>query len=198
MTAPGGWLARWRADRALTRNALRFVRTLQSEPDPADVQWLADHVTRGDIDHARWELRYARRALGLLTAERDALDDRTASAVARGLAESLGSDPHIAADKRSVAERQLNARLLAYRTALAERTPGMPTSERLVAVLWKFSASGRMLSGEESAHLGELLSRYLTEANVKLREIFGAAELPEDVKPSTLITGQTKSVPRAS
>src|SRR5687767_14796154 len=105
---------RWQADRALRVRATLFVRQLMHEPPEADVVWLASHGTTGDQDHARWELRYARRALGLIAAERDALDDRTASAVARALSESLARDPNIAAAKLSVAERQLNARLRTY------------------------------------------------------------------------------------
>ena len=63
----------------------RSSTALFREPDAADVEWLAATATRGDLDHARWELRYARRALGLITAQRDALDDRTASIVARAI-----------------------------------------------------------------------------------------------------------------
>ena len=71
--------ARWRAERDLQRKAESFVAVLFREPGAADVQWLAEAATRGDADHALWELRYARRALGLIAAQRDALDDRTAS-----------------------------------------------------------------------------------------------------------------------
>src|SRR6185437_12094853 len=70
--------ARWRAERDLERRATTFVQTLFVEPGSADVEWLARVATRGDLDHARWELRYARRALGLIAAQRDARDDRTA------------------------------------------------------------------------------------------------------------------------
>ena len=77
--------ARWRAERDLQRKADRYVERLVAEPGDDDVRWLAHAATRGDTDHARWELRYAKRALGLLTAERDALDDRTGSLVARAL-----------------------------------------------------------------------------------------------------------------
>src|SRR5262245_1967900 len=77
--APMPLFARGRAERELQRKAEAFVAVLFREPDPADVQWLAEAATRGDTDHALWELRYARRALGLIAAQRDALDDRTAS-----------------------------------------------------------------------------------------------------------------------
>ncbi len=85
------FLRAWREERLLRQRAAAYVRTLSGEPEAADVDGLARDVTRGDVDHARWELRYARRALGLLVAGRDALDDRTASVVARELAASLGA-----------------------------------------------------------------------------------------------------------
>ena len=77
--------ARWRTERDFQRKAEKFVERLLAEPDDEDVRWLAQTATHGDTDHARWELRYARRSVGLITAERDALDDRTGSLVARAL-----------------------------------------------------------------------------------------------------------------
>jgi hypothetical protein len=84
-----GLLRRWQAERDLRRRATACARALAREPAEEDVHWLAAHGTAGDLDHARWELRYARRALGLIAAQRDALDDRTASAVAHALAAEL-------------------------------------------------------------------------------------------------------------
>src|SRR5438270_511527 len=115
------FLARWRAERDLQRKAAGFVAVLFAEPDPADAQWLAATATRGDLDHAQWELRYARRALGLIAAQRDALDDRTASIVARELSEAFSRDSRIAAGMTETAERQFNARLSAYREGLAAK-----------------------------------------------------------------------------
>jgi hypothetical protein len=48
---------RWRAERDAGRKAATFAEALIREPDPADVQWLASAATRGDTDHAQWELR---------------------------------------------------------------------------------------------------------------------------------------------
>src|SRR6478609_4419409 len=88
--------ARWRAERELQRKAATYVAALFHEPAPADVEWLTANATRGDVDHAQWELRYARRALGLIAAQRDALNDRTASVVAREISEAFARDQHIA------------------------------------------------------------------------------------------------------
>src|SRR4051812_34449050 len=83
---------RWRGDRDLDRKADAYVATLMKEPADDDVRWLTTSATKGDADHARWELRYARRALGLIIAQRDALDDKTASVVARTLSDAIARD----------------------------------------------------------------------------------------------------------
>lgn len=177
---------RWRADRSLQRKAADFVARVCSEPDADDVAWLAAVATRGDADHAVWELRYARRALGLLAAERDALDDRTASAVARGLSDAMARDRHIAPGMLDTAERQFNGRLSAYRDGLAARG-GAPTDVRMGQTLMAFAGGNFRGQDADVLRAGELLRAYLADANVALREIFGAAALPEDLPPSALI-----------
>src|SRR5262245_11479193 len=102
-----------------------------AEPAPEDVTWLSQAATNGDEDRARWELRYARRATGLLSAERDALDDRTASAVAREIGESWSKDRNIAPGMRRTAEQQFNARLRGLGQALTARSSTEPTGARL-------------------------------------------------------------------
>lgn len=161
-----------------------FVGALAREPDQADVSWLAAHDRARDADHARWELRYARRALGLLVAERDALDDRTASLVGRALATELRADRNVAPGKLAVAEQQLNARLRVYSDALRQRGGGT-TGARLGRALLEFAGGpGYEADAGAVAQGGELLARYLAEANEALRSAFGAAVLPEDVRPS--------------
>ena len=97
--------ARWRSERESQRKAERFVERLLAEPGDVDVRWLAQTATHGDTDHARWELRYARRSLGLLSAQRDALDDRTASIAARAISEAFTRDRNIAAGMLETAEQ---------------------------------------------------------------------------------------------
>ena len=175
----------WRSSRVLRQRAAAYVAALSREPAPEDVRWLAARGTDGDTDHARWELRYARRALGLISAQRDALDDRTASAVARELAAALVRDPNIARGKLRVAERQLNARLRAYAEALSNRE-GAGTGWHLGRTLLRFAGRKEGSSAEDVARAGDLVSRYLSEANASLREQFGAPSLPEDAVPSSL------------
>lgn len=177
--------ARWRAERDLKRKTDRFVARLMAEPDAADVRWLAEKATRGDEDHARWELRYARRALGLVAAERDALDDRTPSSAARALHDAASRDRNVAAEALELAERQFNARLSAYRDTVAARA-GAATPGRLGQTLFAFAGGSFREVDANVAQAGELLAAYLAEASTVLREIYGAAALPEDVPPSSV------------
>lgn len=148
------------------------------EPADEDIEWLSEHGTDCDTDHARWELRYARRALGLLAAQRDALDDRTASLVATALAQSLANDRAVAPGKIRMAERQLNARLTAYGDALMNRE-GEGSGWHLGRALLEFAGHRDAARPEIVAHAGDLLARYLGESNTALRKNFGAATLPE-------------------
>ena len=174
----------WREARQLQRKADQYVAVVTSEPNASDVAWLAQAATRGDDDHARWELRYARRAIGLLIAQRDALDDRTGSVVGRALTEAFHRDERIDRDRRDLAERQFNARLSAYRDALGARGPD--SAVRLGQTLIAFSGgSFRDIDGNVR-RAGETLEGYVKEANESLRSVFGTAALPEHVPPSAL------------
>ena len=170
----------------MQRKAAEYVRRLFAEPAPDDVSWLAAAATRGDTDHAQWELRYARRALGLITAERDALNDRTASIVAYELTAALENDPGVAADMLETAQRQFNARLAAYRDGL-DAKGGPATTIRMGQTLFAFA--GGTFKGEDAniIRAGALLDTYLAEANEALRAVFGTAALPEDVPPSAVL-----------
>ena len=179
----------WRAARMLQRKADQFVAAIAAEPAAEDTAWLAGIATRGDEDHARWELRYARRAIGLLVAQRDALDDRTASIVARALSDAFERDDRIDRDRRDLAERQFNARLSAYRDALGARVSD--SAVRLGQTLLAFSGGSFRDVDVNVRKAGEVLASYEKGANESLREVFGAAALPEHVPPSALAGGTT-------
>jgi hypothetical protein len=174
----------WRAARQLQRKAEQFVVALVAEPDVGDVSWLAAIATKGDEDHARWELRYARRALGLLVAQRDALDDRTGSIVARALGDAFERDDRIGTDRRDLAERQFNARLSAYRDAIGARVPDVST--RLGQTLLAFAGGSFRDVDDNVKRAGSLLDGYTKDANEALRTVFGTAALPEHVPPSAV------------
>jgi len=176
----------WREDRERERKARAVVATLRREPDESDVAWLADAAANGDLDHARWELRYARAALGLVVAQRDALSDRTAADLSAGVLASLGADPHIAIDRRELAERQFNERLLAYREAMTARGGTITAADRLGRCLLAFASDGARTAGAPLAYAIELLQRYADDAAEALRAVYGEAQLPDDVKPSVM------------
>jgi hypothetical protein len=176
----------WRAARERQRRARGVVAALRREPDEADVAWLADAAANGDADHARWELRYARAALGLLVAQRDALDDRTTADLTSAYLESLGEDPQIAVDRRELAERQFGERLLAYREAMQLRGGPLPGADRVGRCLLAFASDGARTAGSPLPYAIELLQRYADEAAGLLRDAYGTASLPEDVKPSVI------------
>ncbi|HEY4216986.1 MAG TPA: hypothetical protein VGM67_07610 [Gemmatimonadaceae bacterium] len=178
--------ARWKAERELQRKAATFVSALFADPAAADIAWLAETATRGDVDHATWELRYARRALGLIAAQRDALDDRTASIVAGAMSEAILRDPNIAAAMRETSDRQFNARLSAYRDGLAAKA-GAPTAIRMGQTLLAFAGGSFKAHDANVVRAGELLGEYLSAANASLRAAFGTAALPEDVPPSAVV-----------
>jgi hypothetical protein len=179
----------WRAARQLQRKADQFVAVLVHEPEPEHVAWLARVATRGDEDHARWELRYARRAIGLLIAQRDALDDRTGSIVARAVSNVFESDQRIDRDRRDLAERQFNARLSAYRDALGARVSDVAL--RLGQTLLAFSGGSFRDADDNVRRAGELVDGYVKEANEALRTVFGTAALPEHIPPSALVGKST-------
>lgn len=183
---PLPFTAAWRSERERQRRALALVGALRAEPDGEDVVWLADAAANGDQDHARWELRYARAALGLLVAQRDALDDRTAAEVAAALSDSFEHDPRIAEDRRDLALSQFNERLLGYREALAVRGGPVTPADAAGRCLLAFASDGARTAGSPLAYAIELLTRYAEEAAELLRRTYGEAKLPEDVPPSVL------------
>lgn len=175
----------FRDDRAFLRKSSGYAAGLMLEPAEADVDWLSEAATRGDADHARWELRYLRRALGVLVAQRDALDDRTASESLRALLHRMEKDQNVDGELRELAERQFNARLSAYRDAFTSRGLGS-AAVRVGQNLLAFSGGPIRAEHPAVARGAAVVNEYLASANAALRENFGSAELPEDFAPSAL------------
>lgn len=187
---PPGFFEQWRDERRLRRNAVTFESELRAEPDEVDVEWLAKLATIGDLDRARWELRYARRAIGLLVAQRDALDDRTGAAVSHQVTASLAADPRIGAGRARLVERQFNERLSRFRDALVARSGTQSTTIRLGRMLLVVAGATGALEEAAVVRASELVARYSADAQVALRRIFGTAELADDVPPSAQLPGR--------
>ncbi len=184
MSGQSKWSSQ-QVERDWERRASAFVSTLMTEPEPAAVERLA---SLGDLDpdHARWELRYLRRAMGLLVAGRDALDDRTASMVGQSLAKAVEHDPSAAPVMRATSAAQFNARLRLYRDLIgqrgASRTPVGQIGEALVGF-----AGGRP-GNDQSGWAASWVADELDRCNGALRREFGTVELPDDVAPSAMPT----------
>lgn len=171
-----------KAAEQLRRAVQAYVADASSEPDEADVEWLASIIGDGDMDRARWEFRYARRAFGLLVAERDALDDRTGSLVAREMRQALQMDRSVAAGMVGLAERQLNQRLAYFRTAFTERSSTEPTDVRLARVFLDRLGVRDVLGNVP--RVAAIARRYIEASQEALRASFGVAVVPEDQPPS--------------
>jgi len=177
----GAFLAR----RRRRQRAASVVARLFREPNEADVLWLSDAAAGGDTDHARWELRYARRALGLIAAQRDALDDVTASDIAAAIADAFAIDPKVSPAHRPLAERQFNDRVTTYREALQSRGGTIGPDDKLGRMLLAFASDSARTAGTPLARAIRLMDAYLDEAGEALRDTYGGAPaLPDDRKPS--------------
>ena len=176
----------WRSERHRVRKAAQIAAALRREPADPDVVWLSDAAANGDEDHARWELRYARIAVGLLVTQRDALDDRTVAEVSAAVGEAISGDARIAEDRRELAERQLNERLSAYREAFHIRGGTVDSAGAMGRCLLAFASDGARTAGAPLEYAIELLERYADESSESLRAAYGIAQLPEDVPPSVL------------
>lgn len=182
------WTSR-QQERDGERHAAGYVAALMEEPPAESVSRLS-RLGDGDADHARWELRYLRRALGLLLAGRDSLDDRTASLVGRALAQAIEHDPSAAPNMRAISATQFNARLRVYRETMGQRGAARMPVARLGERLLGFAGGRPGLPG------GEWCARWVEEEtellNELLRREFGTAELPEDVAPSQAFGDPTR------
>ena len=167
------------------RRSAAYAAALMEEPSPSDVEWLAADATRGDLDHAQWELRYLRRALGILVAQRDALDDRTPSEALRALVHRIRKDRSVDAGLLELAERQFNARLSAYRDAFLSRGQGA-SAMRVAQNLLAFSGGPIRTDDPAVTRGSDVVARYLLESNAALRASFGVVQLPEDAVPSSI------------
>lgn len=164
-------LRHWRLARERRHGAERFAELLMTPPPPALVAHLAA-LTDGDEDHAGWEWRYARRALGLLVAEQDAQDDRTVSEIAAALGERQEADPDVAVARRALARTQFNERLAAYRGAVHNRVSADPLAVRLGFVLLRFARPSAPMA-PSAATLGVALAALMDELEAGLSAIYG-------------------------
>lgn len=182
MMAMSKWSTQ-QVEREWARRASSFVSTLMTEPEPSAVEQLAA-IADLDADHARWELRYLRRAIGLLIAGRDALDDRTASLVGQALAKAVEHDPSAAPGMRAISAGQFNSRLRLYRDLMGQRGAARTPVGKIAEALVGF-AGGRP-GDDQGGWASAWVAAELDRSNEALRQEFGTVELPDDVAPSAM------------
>jgi hypothetical protein len=174
-----GMWSEWRAARERNRRASIYLGRLLRHPAGTEVAWL--QASGASKEDAARELTFAMWAIGLIVAERDALDDRTAADVAHQLA------PVISREARSTDHlgRLWAERWRAYTAALAVRGQVEVPATRLARVL--LGGAGVV---EPNAEQVQRATQFVMDtrgaANVALREVFGVAALPEDIRPSAL------------
>lgn len=171
----------WKLARDRRKRATVYLSAITPSLAQADSDWLTAMVPAVSKARVIRELEFARRALGLIVAERDALDDRTASDVAHQLASVINVEARRDAD----AGRAWSERWRAYTSALALRGSSEAPAARLARVL--LTASGvNAPTTEQLVRATQYVLSARTSANEALRTAFGAASLPEDVRPSAV------------
>ncbi|WP_373059959.1 hypothetical protein [Gemmatimonas sp.] len=174
-----GMWAEWRAQRERSRRASKYLVQLLRSPEPVDVTWL---VSIGVPETVAWrELTFASRAIGLIVAERDALDDRTASDVSHQLAPVITREARQGVDLG----RDWGERWRAYTAAMAVRGNVETPATRLARVLLAGTGAGEP-SSEQLRRATQFVLDTRSAANVALRDVFGVASLPDDIRPSAL------------
>lgn len=174
-------LSEWRVARDRRKRAAVYLSAITQHVAPADIDWLTKLIDGGRSELAVRELQFARRAIGLIVAERDALDDRTASDVAHQLATVISSE----ARQDAVAGRAWSERWRAYTSALAARGSTESPAARLARVM--LAGSGIVEPSAEQLVRGtQYILGVRTGANEALRTAYGSASLPEDVRPSAV------------
>ncbi len=174
-------LTEWRVARERKKRATIYLGAITQHVAPADIEWLAMLAPNHDERLAARELQFARRSIGLIVAERDALDDRTASDVAHQLAGVISAE----ARHDAVAGRAWSERWRAFAGALAARGSTEAPAARLARVMLG-GAGIEQPTAEELVRATQYILAVRSSANEALRTVYGSASLPDDVRPSAL------------
>jgi hypothetical protein len=174
-----GLFAEWRESRDRQRRAASYLEAVARAGQAAQGDWL---IAMGvPPETAVHEITLAVRAIGLIVAQRDALDDRTAADVAHQLAPLLERE----AQQPSAQGAAWGERWRAYTAALAVRGNAEVPAARLAKVL--LHGAGLVDAGpEQLARATAFVADVRSRANEALRDLFGVVDLPDDIRPSAL------------
>ncbi len=150
------------------QRAEHFVRAL-GLPLP-DAEWAWIEALGVPTAVARREVTWAVRAVGLIVASRDALDDQTVAEVTHALERATSADAGWS-DRRGQ-----------YLEAHGARGTGDAVARRLARVL--LAAAGVPDAPEPLEVAAAFLMRQRVRLNGELGRAFGVAQLPEDRPPS--------------
>jgi hypothetical protein len=150
------------------QRAERYVRALELPLPDAERAWLLALGVPSDV--ARREVTWAVRAVGLIVASRDALDDQTVADVTHAL------------DRVTVADAGWADRWGQYSEAHDTRGTGDSVARRLARVMLAGAGAADSPDAVESA--AAFLTRQRVRLNGELGQAFGVAQLPEDRPPS--------------
>lgn len=162
--------------------AKTYVARIVVDPATGDAEWLSS-FTNGDVDHAAWELRYLRFAVGLIAARQYALEDRLPAMVSHELVAEFARDKRIAAANLAMAESQFNTRLRTYTEAFHARVLAEGWDRRLGRALLELT--GPAIRDDASVtRAAQIAQSYFDEAGEALHKSFGVTTLPEHITPS--------------
>jgi len=148
--------------------AEHFVRALELPLPDAERKWM--EALGVPTDRAAREVRWAVRAIGLVVASRDALDDQTVAEVTHAL------------DRITAADAGWSDRRGQYLEAHGARGTGEPVARRLALVL--LAGGGVAVTPEAVERAAAFLTHQRVRLNGELAMAFGVAHLPEDLPPS--------------
>jgi hypothetical protein len=168
-----GVFATWREARRRREMAARYLAAVDAAGGATAPSWLAGAASPGADADREW--RWAVRAVGLIVAERDALDDRTVADVSHVVDAGLGGD------RAAWRERQRR-----YAEALARRGGREAPLTRVARALLDAVGAGNA-APERIAEAARQLTAVRIAANEALRAAFGAVSLPEDEAPSAAV-----------
>ncbi len=174
-----GLIAEWRASRERRHRAERYLDAVLTPAEAADLAWLSG--VAGDAARARREMDFLRRAVALIVAERDALNDQTAADVAH----ALTARAHDGVSASASDTTAWSGRFREYSAAMAVRGNTEPPATRLARVLME-SLGRSTPSANDVERAAQLVQSARNTANEALRKVFGVASLPDDIRPSAL------------
>lgn len=173
------WWTAWRAARDRRRRLSVYLDQVLRAPTPGQLDWLSTCAEPARA--AERELLFLRRALGLLVAEQDTLDDRTLSEVAHHLAPVLQSESR---SEPAIGQLWVE-RWHQYRQTVAVRGVAEMPAARMARVL--LSAAGIPApTGEQLRTAMQVVTDTRLQLNTTLRHAFGGRDLPIDVRPSAM------------